>query len=62
MDKKARDSFLKTIAVNPDHSMANLRLAMLYFKYSNREKGLFYAQKALHADPDNSEARELLQR
>ncbi len=62
MDKKARDSFLKTIAVNPDHSMANLRLAMLYFKYSNREKGLFYAQKALHSDPDNSEARELLQR
>jgi len=62
LDKKARDSFLKTIAENPDHSMANLRLAMLYFKYSNREKGLFYAKKALESDPDNSEARELLQR
>jgi tetratricopeptide (TPR) repeat protein len=62
IDKKARDSFLKTIAVNPDHSMANLRLAILYFKYSNREKGLFYAKKALESDPDNSEARELLQR
>lgn len=62
MDKKARDSFLKTIAENPDHSMANLRLAMLYFKYSNREKGLFYAKKALESDPDNSEARELLDR
>ncbi len=62
MDKEARDSFLKTVAENPGHSMANLRLAMLYFKHDNKEKGIFYAKKAIDADPANNEARELLQR
>lgn len=61
-DKEARDLFLKTVSENPDHSMANLRLAMLYFKHDNKEKGIFYAKKAVDADPENSEARELLQR
>lgn len=61
-DKEARDSYLKAVAVNPGHSMANLRLAMLYIKHSNVEKGVFYARKAVDADPDNSEALELLRR
>ena len=61
-DKEARDSFLKAVAANPGHSMANLRLAMLYIKHRNMGKGLFYARQAVDADPDNSEAHELLRR
>jgi len=61
-DKEARDSYLKAVAANPGHSMANLRLAMLYIKHSNLEKGVFYAGKAVEADPDNAEALELLRR
>lgn len=61
-DKDARDSYLKAVAANPGHSMANLRLAMLYIKHKNIEKGVFYARKAIDADPDNSEALELLRR
>ncbi len=61
-DKEARDSYLKAVSANPGHSMANLRLASLYIKHRNMEKGLFYAGKAVDADPDNGEALELLRR
>jgi len=61
-DKDARDSYLKAVSANPGHSMANLRLAMLYIKHRNLDKGIFYARKAVDADPDNREALEILRR
>ena len=61
-DKLARNSYLEVVALSPNHKTANYRLARLYFRHENKEKGLFYVRKAIAADPGNSEARELLKR
>ncbi len=59
-DKLAKDMFLKVIKLNELHAGANLRLAELYLKHNNKEKGLFYAKKASEADPSNQKALEIL--
>ena len=59
-DKQARDMFLKVIELNPMHSGANLRLAELYLKHNNTEKGLHYAKKALESDRTNQKALEII--
>ena len=59
-DKLARDMFLKVIELNPLHSGANIRLAELYIRHNNNEKGLFYAKKALETDRTNQKALEII--
>jgi Tfp pilus assembly protein PilF len=59
-DKLARDMFLKVIEISPLHPGANLRLAELYIKHNNKEKGLYYAKKALESDNANQKALEIL--
>ena len=59
-DKLAREIFLKVIELNPMHSGANLRLAELYLKHNNKEKGLYYANKALESDRANQKALEII--
>jgi tetratricopeptide (TPR) repeat protein len=59
-DKLARDMFLKVLELDQSHSGANLRLAELYLKHNNREKGLYYAKKAAEADPSSQKALEIL--
>jgi len=59
-DKLAKDMFLKVLELNQSHSGANIRLAELYIKHNNRQKGLYYAKKAAEADPSNQKALEIL--
>jgi Tfp pilus assembly protein PilF len=59
-DKLARDMFLKVIELSPQHSGANIRLAELYIKHNNKEKGLYYAKKALDLDRSNQKALEII--
>jgi tetratricopeptide (TPR) repeat protein len=59
-DKLAREMFLKVIELNPLHPGANLRLAELYIKHNNSEKGLYYAKRALETDRTNQKALEII--
>ncbi len=59
-DKLAKDAFLKVLDIYGLHSGANLRLSELYLKHNNREKGLYYARKAVEADPSNQKALEII--
>ena len=59
-DKLAREMFLKVVELNPLHSGANLRLAELYIRHNNSEKGLHYAKKALETDRSNQKAIEII--
>jgi tetratricopeptide (TPR) repeat protein len=59
-DKLARDMFLKVVALSPLHSGANIRLAELYIKHDNKEKGLYYAKKTLESDSANQKALEII--
>ena len=59
-DKLAREMFFKVIELNPMHSGANLRLAELYIRHNNKEKGLYYAKKTLESDRANQKALEII--
>ncbi len=59
-DRTARDYFLKTIELQPDHADANAVLSELYFKYKNTKKARNYATRALETDPSNERARQII--
>jgi len=59
-DKLARDMFLKVLELSPLHAGANIRLAELYIKHNNKEKGLYYAKKTLESDAANHKALEII--
>ena len=60
-DKTARDYFLETLELEPDHAEANTALSELYFKYGNTKKARSYASRALEIDPSNERARQIIQ-
>jgi len=59
-EKLARDTFLKVLELDNNHAGANIRLSELYLKHNNKEKGLYYARKAVESDPSNQKALEIL--
>lgn len=59
-EKQARDMFLRVLELDQTHAGANSRLAELYLKHNNKEKGLYYAKRAAESDPSNQKALEII--
>ncbi len=59
-DVKAKDQFLKVVEIDPLNTDAYIALAELYQKHRNGKKAFLYARKALHIDPNNMRARQIL--
>jgi tetratricopeptide (TPR) repeat protein len=59
-DVKAKDQFLKVVEIDPLNTDAYIALAELYQKHRNGKKAFLYARKALHIDPNNLRARQIL--
>lgn len=59
-DVKAKDHFLKVIAVDQDNVDAYIALSELYEKHKNKSKAISYAEKALEIDPASDRAKFIL--
>jgi tetratricopeptide (TPR) repeat protein len=58
-DLQAKNQLIKVIEIDPENINAYLNLALLYEKYNNHKKSLFYAEKAVKMDPLNTQARNV---
>lgn len=52
-DTKAKESFRKALAINPDYSTANVRLAFMLYDEGSFNESIPYLEKAFDQAPDN---------
>ncbi len=61
-DEEAIDQFIIAVRINPRYTEAHINLAIAYYELGYTEQAKAHYQQVLAYDPDNSTAREALQR
>ncbi len=59
---RARDYFRKVLELQPDNVQALTAMSRLYYLHQNAEKARMFVDRALKIDPDNYDARMMLQK
>lgn len=60
--QKARDSYVRAIALKPSHVSAHINIARLYERLKEYKKAVKHYMLVLHYEPDNADARTSLKR
>jgi Tfp pilus assembly protein PilF len=59
---KSRDYFRKVLKLQPDNVEVLTAMSRLYYLHQNAEKARMFVDRALEIDPDNYNARMMLQK